>query len=94
MSVINKPIKTSIRNSWVQYMFEHSNNEVIKKPPKQLTVTWIEEANERLDSNLCIVKKSFLVTELLNALEDNLIRNDEVRKEIDEITIVEVFGED
>ena len=91
---INKPNKTSIRNSWVKYMLEHSNDEVIKKPPKQLIVNWIEEANEKLDSNLCIVKK-FLVTGLSNAVgkeEDHLIRNDEVRKEINEI-IIEVFGE-
>ena len=92
---INKPIKAYMRNSWVQYMLEHSDDEVIKKPPKQLVVSWMEEANEKLDSNLCIVKKSFLVTGLSNALgkeEDQIIRDDRVRKEIDEI-IVEVFGE-
>ncbi len=92
---INKPCKTSIRNSWVQYILKHSNDEVIRKPPKQLVVNSIEEANTKLNSNLCIVKKSFLVTGLSNAHgkeEDHLIRNDEVRKEINAI-IAEVLGE-
>ena len=76
-------------------MLEHSSDQIIKKPPKQLIVDWVEEANEKLDSNFCIVKKSFLVTGLSNALgkeENRLIRDDTVRKEIYEI-IVEVFGE-
>lgn len=58
-------------------------------------VNWIEEANRMLDSNVCIVKKAFLVTGLSNALggeEDQLIGDDNTRKLIDEI-IVEVFGE-
>ena len=82
---INKPIKSYLRNMWLQYMLEHSSDQIIKKPPKQLIVDWVEEANEKLDSNLCIVKKSFLVTGLSNALgkeEDRLIRDDTVRKEI------------
>ncbi len=29
---INKPCKTSIQNSWVQYILKHSNDEVIRKP--------------------------------------------------------------
>ncbi len=75
-------------------MLKHSNDEVIRKPPKQLVVNWIEEANTKLSSNLCIVKKSFLVTGLSNARgkEDHLIRNDEARKGRNAI-IVEVFGE-
>ncbi len=63
---------------------------MIRKPPKQLVVNWIEEANTKLSSNLCIVKKSFLVTGLSNARgkeEDHLIRNDEARKEINAIIV-------
>ena len=82
---INKPIKGHLRSSWVQYMLENSSSDqAIKRPTKQLLVNWIEEANEKLDSNLCIVKKAFLVTGLSNALggqEDQLIRDDKVRKE-------------
>ena len=66
------------------------------KPPKQLLVDWIVQANNMIGSNHCIVKKSFLVTGLSNALgghEDHLIRNDLARKEIDEV-IAEVFGEE
>ena len=48
------------------------------------------------NSNLSIVKKSFLVTGISNALggkEDQLVRDDNVRKEIEEI-IVDIFGEE
>ncbi len=93
---INKPIKGHLRNSWVEYMLEHSCDELVKRPSKQLIVDWIEEANTILNSNLSIVKKSFLVTGISNALggeENELVRNDNIRKEIEDI-IVEVFGEE
>ena len=79
---INKPLKGHLRNSWVEYMLNHSD--VIKRPTKQLIVDWIEEANQILNSNLCIIKKSFLVTGISNALggEDQLVRDDNVRKEM------------
>ncbi len=38
----------------------------INKPTKQHLVNWICEANEKLDSNPTIVKKSFLVTGISN----------------------------
>ena len=93
---INKPIKGHLRNSWVEYMLEHSGDEVVKRPSKQQIVDWVEEANNFLNSYLSIVKKYFLVTGISNALggkEDQLVRDDNVRKEIEEI-IVEVFGEE
>lgn len=82
---INKPVKGHLRTSWVQYMLEHSSEEVIKRSPKQLVVNWIEDANRMLDSNMnmCIVKKAFMVTGLSNALggeENELIRDDTFRK--------------
>ena len=78
-------------------MLEQSENDTAKipPPPKQLIVDWVEAANT-LDANPTIVKKAFLVTGLSNSLgghEDKLIRNDDIRKEIDEI-VGEVFGED
>ena len=82
---INKPIKNHLRNLWVQYiMLEQASNTEIKRPTKQLIVDWIEEANKILASNVCIVKKAFLVAGLSNALggcEDSMIRDDDVRKE-------------
>ena len=54
----------------------------------QLVLNWIKAANETLYWNKCIIKKSFLVTGLSNALgghEDHLIRDDRVRQEIDEM---------
>lgn len=72
-----------------------SDAQNIKPPTKQHIVDWIDQANELLHVNVTIVKKSFLVTGVSNALgghEDDQIRNDHVRKEIDEI-FEEVFGE-
>ncbi len=61
-----------------------------------MVLNWIENANSILNSNTCIITKSFLVTGLSNALgghEDHLIRDDTVRIEIEEI-MSEVFGEE
>lgn len=94
---INKPIKSYIRHSWEQYMIEKcSGGGNAPKPSKQLLVDWLQNANHMLDSNKCIVKKSFLVTGLSNSLgrhEDHLIRNDDIRDEITEI-ISMVFGKE
>lgn len=94
---LNKPIKGYLRQSWEHYMLDNSSPHVnTPKPSKQLIVNWIEEANHMIDSNKCIVKKSFLVTGLSNSLggyEDELIRNDTTRREIEEV-IAEVFGEE
>ena len=65
---INKPIKSHLRNAWLQYMLEHQPSQQIKRPTKQHIVNWIEEANSKLNSNACIVKKAFQVTGLSNAL--------------------------
>lgn len=78
-------------------MLEQSENDSAKipSPSKQLNVKWIEAANDTLDANVCIIKMAFLITRLSNSLgghEDHLIRNDEARKEIEEI-IGRVFGE-
>ena len=58
-------------------------------------MSWrITEANSMLDSNVAIVKKSFLVAGLSNALggyENHLIRDDIARQEVEEL-ICEVFG--
>ena len=95
---INKPVKAILRQSWEQYMLDQTNTSSgkISPPSKQAIVNWIEEANDKLNSKPCIVKKAFLVTGLSNALggyEDRLIRNDEMRKDIEK-TINEVFGEE
>ena len=61
-----------------------------------MVLDWIENANSTLNLNTSIITKSFLVTDLSNALgghENDLIRNETVRKEIEEI-ISEVFGEE
>lgn len=91
---INKPFKVLLREFWESYMIEQSDRgvEEIKPPTKQHLVDWVLKGNQMLDSN---VKKSFLVTGLSNALgghEDALIRDDQVRQEIEE-HLNEVFGE-
>lgn len=95
---INKPVKQYLRASWEDFMLEQSSNadDKINPPPKQSLVDWIICANEKLHDNPAIAKKAFLVTGISNALggyEDQLIRNDEFRSEIDDI-IQEVFGDE
>ena len=51
-------------------MLEHQGTGKIKHPSKQLIANWIEEANRVLGSKVCIVKKSFLVIGLSNALSE------------------------
>jgi hypothetical protein len=49
-----------------------------------------------LKDNRAMTQKSFIVTGISNALggyEDNMIRNEELRKEIDEVMMA-IFGED
>ena len=51
-------------------MMEQSENDSTKIPPrtKQLIVKWIEAANATLDTNVCNVKKAFLITGLSHSL--------------------------
>ena len=70
--------------------------ETIPPPPKQLNCEWQEVAVSKLSSNPVVIKKSFQVTGISNALgafEDELIRNDTLHHEINKI-LEEVFGDD
>ena len=95
---INLPFKDHFRKCWQQYMVEQSDldgraEKKIQAPSKQHLVDWITEAYRKIYLNQIIVKNSFLVTGLSNALgehEDILIRNDLVREEIQKV-LMEVF---
>ena len=50
-------------------MLEHQPSQQIKRPYKQHIVNWIEEANSKLNSNICIVKKAFQVTVVTKAFQ-------------------------
>ncbi len=68
----------------------------IPAPSKQTVVDWIVTAWLELAKNVEAVKKSFLVTGISNALgghEDELVRNDDYKAEIDGI-MEYVFGSD
>ena len=87
---INKSMKAHSRMAWVQYMLQHQSNQQIRKTTKQHIVDGTEQANSMLSSNSCIVKKAFQITgfsNVLRGLEDNLIHDDTVCKEIAEIMI-------
>ena len=97
---INKPDKSLMKASWQDYMLERMSSlgpgTKIAPPSQQLLTDWLVEANTKLNDNSTIVKKSFLVTGISNALgghENVLIRNDTTLKEINEV-ITEVFGEE
>ena len=73
---INHPFKDHLRKCWQQYMVEQSDvvgstDKKIEPPSKQHLVDWITEANRKLHLNQIIVKISFLVTGLSNALGEH-----------------------
>lgn len=95
---LNKPLKGYIRHSWTQYRLAESEkgNEKIQPPSKSLILEWIKAAQDKLESNPVIAKKSFLIAGISNALgghENELIRNETACQEVDEI-MREVFGDD
>ena len=95
---LNKPLKSYIRHSWTQYMLTESEkgNAKIQPPSKSLILEWIKAAQDKLESNPVITKKSFLIAGISNALggyEDELTRNESACQEVDEI-MREVFGDD
>ena len=95
---LNKPLKGYIRHSWTQYMLTESEkgNAKIQPPSKSLILEWIKAAQDKLESNPVITKKSFLIAGISNALggyEDELTRNESACQEVDEI-MREVFGDD
>ena len=63
----------------------------IKPPPKSALLEWIKTAQAKIESQGTIVKKSFLVTEIMNS-EAELVRNDEVYQDIPKI-MEDVFGD-
>ena len=75
---------------------ERCESEKIAPPSKTHVLQWINEAQILLEDNKTIVKKSFLVTGISNALghfEDDMVRNQQTLDEIEEI-MVEVFGDE
>ena len=91
---INKPFKGYIRQAWTQYMHTQSERSDVKKPPppKSLLLTWIKAAQDMIEANQIIAKKSFLIAGLSDALgghEDKMIRNNLTFKEVDEVKCLE-----
>lgn len=98
---INKPVKSIMRNAWSDYMLTQVEAQDapgnIKPPSKQDILEWTASALKKIESNpAAIIKKSFLVTGISNALgshESEMIRNDSVRQEI-ETVMNDVFGDE
>lgn len=62
---------------------------------KQDILNWIADGCQYLKDNRAVTQKSFIITGISNAPgghEDNMIRNEELRKEIDEVMMA-VLGE-
>ena len=107
---LNKPFKAILRHLWQLYMVEKAeelekqraegntpaSKMKIPAPSKQTMVDWVCAAWLELAENVKMVKKSFLVTGISNALggyEDHLVRNDDLKKEMDSI-LESIFGTD
>lgn len=95
---LNKPFKACLRESWSDYILQHvkevdedNPQKILPTAVKQDILNWIEEGCQYLKDNRAMIQKSFIVTGVSNALgghEDNMIRNEEMRKEIDEVMMV------
>ena len=95
---INKPFKCHIRHQWCQFMLEQSDTGVskIKPPSKVHLLQWVKEAQDKISMNKIVIRKSFLVTGISNALgsdEERMIRDDELFQEVQDI-MKDVFGND
>ena len=69
---LNKPFKGLFQNKWMDYMQQAiSQNEAscIKPANKQQVVDWVVQSSDSLGSKEEVVKKSFLVCGISNALD-------------------------
>ena len=90
---LNKPFKSLLRHSWQNYMLSETEkldkeNPKGKIPPpsRQLIVDWVEDAWANIKRRKDSIAKSFLVTGISHTFgtwEEELIRNDDLRREID-----------
>ena len=95
---INKPFKGCIRQEWCQHILAQSESDVPKpQPPFKLQLLeWIKAAQDKIQEKNIVIKKSFLVTGISNALgtdEDKIIRSDVIFDEVQEI-MKKVFGDE
>ena len=86
-----KPFKTICRSQWVEYMQQEvakqQSGERLKPASKQQVVDWVVQSNKLLDEKKEIIRKSFLVCGISNALDgsqNNLIR---CAKELSDMSI-------
>jgi len=65
--------KSNFRAAWMSYMQDSvshlQNGERLKPPSKQQVVDWVVAANQHVGENLAMIKKSFLVCGVSNALD-------------------------
>lgn len=77
---LNKPFKGLFRNKWMDYMQQavsEDETSCIKPATKQQVVDWVVQSSNTLGTKEEVVKKSFLVCGISNALDgtqNNLIR--------------------
>ena len=78
---LNKPFKSVLRNEWLNYIESlvevDPNPSKLVTPTKQIICDWIKGGLYYLQSKQCMMKKSFLVCGITNALdgsENQLIR--------------------
>ena len=88
---LNKPFKNHCRTHWVEYMQQQvatqDPGEKIKPASKQQVIDWVVQSNDLLDGNKDMIRKSFLVCGISNALdgsENHMIR---CAKELPDMTI-------
>ena len=88
---LNKPFKSNCRSQWVAFMqqqvAQQEPGERLKPASKQQVVDWVVQSNNLLDSRKGIVRKSFLVCGIANALDGSQNHFIRCARELPDMTV-------
>ena len=88
---LNKPFKVNCRNQWAEFMkqqvAQQDPGERIKPASKQQVEAWVVQANKLLNTKKDVIRKSFLVCGIANALDGSQNHFIRCAKELPDMTI-------
>ena len=95
---LNKPFKSSCRSQWVEYLqqsiAQQEPGECIKTASKQQVLDWVVQSNKDLDSKKELIRKSFLVCGISNALDGSQNHFIRCAKELEQLKVAYGLEED
>ena len=95
---LNKPFKSSCRSQWVKYLqqsiVQQEPGERFKTASKQQVLDWVVQSNKDLDSKKELIRKSFLVCGISNALDGSQNHFIRCAKELEQLKVAYGLEED